>query len=551
MEIYMVTASWITFLLTLICSTVSALIAWIYTKKQATQNMIKLEGSYDKQLQSAKYDLTELQSEFNEINKLYQQLQLQHTKTSETLKYSQIQLQEKIAQLHKLQDNLNETIAETKHESIEYNKISTKLDLIQQDINQKTVEISSLKTELEDAKQSYNQEKIKTAELEEKLKSMNFIEKSKDLLSEHFTNIANAVIDSKSKSLNERHEDNLTKVLEPVKQQITQFNAEIKNVYKESISERSALSSQLESSLKLHNQMSQDAQQLTQALKGDKKLQGCWGEVQLERLLEVSGLIKDIEFQREPEIKDENNNKLRPDFIINLPDGKHLIIDSKVSLVDYIECVATEDNAIYDSHAKKHCNNIRNHIKSLAEKNYAATTDINSPQFVFMFVPIESALLLAIKQNQDLIYDAFQKNIIIASPTTLLASLKTVANLWSIERQNANTRKLAEKAASVYNKLTSVADNLVKLKNSIVKVSENYNETIKVFSEGKGNLVATCSAFKQLGVNVKKEIPATLPLINDITEASADTTKTTYHIETDSGAIEKETTKTQIVDETS
>ncbi len=544
----MITTSWISFLLILICSAGSALIAWIYTKKQAAQQIIKLETNYDKQLQNVKYDANELQSEFNTLNKSHQQLQLQHTKINEILKYSQIQLQEKTAHLHKLQDNLNETIAETKHENIEYNKMSTKLDLTQQDINQKTVEISSLKIELEDAKQLYHQEKIKTAELEERLKSMNFIEQSKDLLSEHFTNIANAVIDTKSQSLNKRHEDNLTKVLEPVKQQITQFNAEIKNVHQESISERSALSNQLKSSLELHNQMSQDAQQLTQALKGDKKLQGCWGEMQLERLLEVSGLIKDIEFQREPEIKDENNNKLQPDFIINLPDGKHLIIDSKVSLVNYIECVATEDNDIYNLHANKHCNNIRNHIKLLAEKNYAATTDINSPQFVFMFIPIESALLLAIKQNQNLIYDAFQKNIIIASPTTLLASLKTVANLWSIERQSINTRKLAGKATSVYNKLTLVADNLVKLKNSIVKVSENYNETIKVFSEGKGNLVAICSDFKKLGVDVKKEIPTALPLINDITETSTNTTKTTYHVATDSGTIEKETTKTHKVD---
>ena len=254
--------------------------------------------------------------------------------------------------------------------------------------------------------------------------------------------------------------------------------------------------------------MTDDAESLAKALKGDKKLQGNWGEMQVETILDSSGLIKGQEYQREPNYRDDDGQNWRPDFIVHLPEGKHLIIDSKVSLVDYMAFVNAETDAERDAAMNRHIQSIRNHINSLSQKDYPSLPQIKTPDFVFMFMPIEPAFISAFQYDQQLFNDAFEKRIVVVTPTTLLATLRTVANLWTIERQNANTRKLAEKGRQVYDKLRVFVEKMEKLDVQLGNARTTYDEAMGTLKHGRGNLIAQADQFLALGVRVKKELPS-------------------------------------------
>jgi len=257
----------------------------------------------------------------------------------------------------------------------------------------------------------------------------------------------------------------------------------------------------------LNQQITAEASQLTQALKGDKKMQGNWGEIQVEMILDRSGLIKGSEYQREPNFKDDDKQNKRPDFIIKLPDNKHLIIDSKVSLVDFNRFVVATDEAEKALALKAHIKAVENHIKSLSEKAYQGIEGMNSPDMVLMFMPVEPAFLAAFQQQPELYNSAFEKRVIVVTTSTLLATLKTVSSIWSIERQNKSARQLAELAGRVYDKLRIVTEKVGKLEQQLGTAQKTCDEVQRSLS-GHGSLTTTIGKFQKLGVRVKKELPA-------------------------------------------
>ena len=336
--------------------------------------------------------------------------------------------------------------------------------------------------------------------------SVKQLEENRETLKQEFNLLANEIFDAKNKMFSQQHQDRLENMLKPFKEQLGDFRNKVEQAQKEDNEGRAALKQQLETLHTLNQRITDEAGNLAKALKGDKKLQGNWGELQVEKILESSGLIKGEEYEREANFKDDEGQNKRPDFVVYLPEGKHLIIDSKVSLVDYMAYVNAEDDSERQVALSKHIQSIRNHIKNLGDKDYPKLPGVKAPDFVFMFMPIEPAFIAAFQHDQKLFNDAFEQNIVVVTPTTLLATLRTVANLWTIERQNASARKLAERAGMVYDKLRVFVEKMEKLDTQLVSARGTYDEAMNTLKQGRGNLISQANEFLTLGVRVKKEL---------------------------------------------
>jgi len=357
-----------------------------------------------------------------------------------------------------------------------------------------TADHAGLKATLAEKEKYFNQQKQTLEDAEKRLAT-------------NFENLANKIFTDKQKQFSERSSQTMDALLNPFKLQLADFRKRVDEVHTEQTREQASLKTQLESLRNLNLQITEEASQLTRALKGDKKMQGNWGEIQVEMILDRSGLIKDQEYEREANFKDDENNNLRPDFIVNLPDNKRIVIDSKVSLVDFSRYIAADDEAERESALKAHVKAVENHIRSLSNKDYTSLVGMNSPDFVLMFMPIEPAFLVAFQHKQELYYKAFEQKIIVVTPSTLLATLKTVASLWSIERQNKNARNLAEQGGKIYDKLRIVLERMTKLGQQLDTAQKTFSDVERSLS-GHGSLTTTIGKFKELGVRVKKEIPA-------------------------------------------
>jgi len=255
-------------------------------------------------------------------------------------------------------------------------------------------------------------------------------------------------------------------------------------------------------------------------LKGDKKMQGDWGELILETVLEQSGLRKGKEYKTQGGFRDEGGNLRKPDVILNLPDGKHMVIDSKVSLLAYNEFMNAEDESVRERALAAHVQSIRNHIDDLSSKDYSSLIGLKSPDFVFMFMPIEAAFMAAFQTDEKLFSKAFDRNIVVVTPTTLLATLRTVENIWRYERQNENAKRIADKAGSVYDKLRGFLEDFEKIGSQLATVQKSYDGALNKLTHGQGNLVRQAQGFVELGVKVKKQLPKNIldeASLNDVT----------------------------------
>lgn len=389
-------------------------------------------------------------------------------------------------------------ISERKHEaerSRDFQELNSELQTERAGRSQSDQRVKELETRLEE-QQAQNQ------------KALAMHNDNKESLKQEFKHLAHEIFEARGKVLSDQHHEQLHSLLAPFKEQLGEFRTKVEQAHREDSVSRAALKQQLETLHQLNRKMTDDAESLAKALKGDKKLQGNWGEMQVETILDSSGLIKGQEYQREPNYRDDDGQNWRPDFIVHLPEGKHLIIDSKVSLVDYMAFVNAESDAERDAAMNRHIQSIRNHINSLSQKDYPSLPQIKTPDFVFMFMPIEPAFISAFQYDQQLFNDAFEKRIVVVTPTTLLATLRTVANLWTIERQNANTRKLAEKGRQVYDKLRVFVEKMEKLDVQLGNARTTYDEAMGTLKHGRGNLIAQADQFLALGVRVKKELPS-------------------------------------------
>lgn len=369
---------------------------------------------------------------------------------------------------------------------------------------QQLTQAEAMYEELNEKERQYWQEKLK------------LLEDNKIQLKQEFENLANQIFHDKQKHFSEQSKQGLDSLLSPLREQLTGFRQKIDDVYVNEAKERASLKAQIDVLYKLNQRITDEASNLTKALKGDKKLQGTWGEIQVEMILEQSGLKKGREFEREPNFKNDETKNMRPDFIIHLPERKHIIIDSKVSLIDYTRYIEASSEEEKDLHMKAYVQCIRAHIKGLSGKGYPKLKGLNSPDFVFMFLPIEPAFIAAFEYDSALFNDAFESRIVVVTPTTLLATLRTVSNLWSIEKQNQSARVLADQAGKVYDKLRVFVEKMDRLGGQLNTVNGTYQEAWDSLREGRGNLVSQAQKFLDLGVRVKKELSQSIVESSDL-----------------------------------
>lgn len=325
-----------------------------------------------------------------------------------------------------------------------------------------------------------------------------------------FKNLSNELLEEKGKKFTELNEKNIGDILKPLKEKISDFEKKVDDTFKEETRERISLKKELEQIVKLNQQVSEDTNRLTGALKGDKKLQGNWGELQLELILEKAGLEKDIHYRKQVTLHDAGGNVFRPDYIINLPEDRNLIIDSKVSLVAYENYFNTEDENERSAFLKEHIKNILNHISDLSSKNYPKLYGINPPDYVLMFVPVEPALHSVLKENTEMIERALEKNVLPVSTSTLLATMKTISFIWKQERQRKNVIEIANESGALYDKFNGFINDLLTLGNKIDDAKENYSNAMnKLFeSKKKGDtIIGRIERIKKLGAETGKSLP--------------------------------------------
>lgn len=441
--------------------------------------------------------------------KLLQALQQQQAQTMEqynallqksellTEQY-QLALQEKIrSQMEK--QGIESLLQEKNRQQQELEQLNVSA---QQQITQLSQQLAALRTSLAEKETHFAEQQ-------------QLLENNKKQLTLEFQQLANQILEEKSRSFSQSNQIALDSLLKPFKEQIEGFQKRVNEVHSETVKGNASLEAELKKVLEIGLNMSKEANNLTTALKGQKKTLGNWGEMQLENALQSAGLVANEHYVAQAHFKDNEGNHRYPDFLIKLPDNKHIVIDCKVSLVAYEQAVSATDEAQIQLHLKEHIQAIRQHIKSLSEKDYSHLEGIQSPDFVLMFIPIEPAYIEALKQDPTLFNNAYEKNVILVSYTTLMPILRTVASLWRIEKGNREAREISEKAGDIYNQVCVVAERLQKLGNGLNSVVKQYNDSVTSLS-GQRGLYGKVERFQTLSNKVSKQLPQMEPLTADV-----------------------------------
>ena len=346
-------------------------------------------------------------------------------------------------------------------------------------------------------------EKIKTQKTE--------VEELQKRLTTEFKNIANEILEEKSKKFTEQNKTNLDSILNPLKTKIEDFEKKVENTYKAESTERITLKAEIKQLVELNKQVSDEANNLTKALKGDNKAQGNWGEVILEKILERSGLSKERgEYATQETFENSNGETIRPDAVIYLPDSKHIIVDAKVSLVAYQNFVAAETEEQRAAFLKEHVKSLKNHITALSDKLYSSANALNTPDFVLMFLPIESSFGVAVQSDQEIFSFAWDRKIVVVSPSTLLATLRTIAAIWKQELQTKNALEIAKQSGLLYDKFVAFVEDLDDIGKNIDRTQKAYDNARNKLEEGKGNLISRAEKIKDLGAKASKALPENL-----------------------------------------
>jgi DNA recombination protein RmuC len=344
--------------------------------------------------------------------------------------------------------------------------------------------------------------------LGEKLKNQKTeLEEIQKKFTTEFENIANRLLRINSKEFSDLNQKNIGDILNPLKEKIEKFEKKVDETYEKGYKDQTDLRSELKRLYELNSRISEEANNLTRALRSDTKKLGNWGELILDRILEQSGLAKGKEYYSQHSDKNDSGEMIRPDVVVLLPDDKHIIIDSKVSLIAYDQYVNSDDDILRERFLKGHLDSVKDHIKGLAEKAYQTAASLDSPDFVLLFMPIEPAFHLAIQNDPELFYYAWQRKIVIVSPTTLLATLKTVESIWKHEKQTRNAMEIASQGKSMLEKLYGFLEDMEKLGKQIESLQGTYDQAQKRLSTGKGNLVRQAEKLKELGVKTEKSLP--------------------------------------------
>jgi DNA recombination protein RmuC len=379
--------------------------------------------------------------------------------------------------------------------------------LLKEEKDRLSDELASVRTNLDLANQSLESARSYYKSQQEKLNEQKAdIEQVRNHFQKEFENVAEKLLKEKSKEFIDVNRHNLDTILNPLKENLKAFEDKVDKVYNMEAAERNTMKGVITQLMELNKQISDEAQNLTKALKGDNKKQGNWGEVILERVLERSGLVKDQEYKLQASLSGADGSRLQPDAVIYLPDEKHLIIDSKVSLIAYerlVNCETEEDRKLF---SKAHVESIRGHVHGLSSKNYHDLYQINSPDFVLLFIPIESSFSFAVQIDAELFSDAWDKRVVIVSPSTLLATLRTIASIWKQERQNRNVLEIARLSGAMYDKFVGFVGDMESIGKNIKQSQGAYDNAINKLTEGNGNLTKTAEKIKSLGAKANKQL---------------------------------------------
>lgn len=383
----------------------------------------------------------------------------------------------------RLQEEQNQFLKQLENEKNEK-------EIIRQDKDALSLQLIKKEADFENLWQRNKEQKQEVEELQEKF-------------TKEFENLANKILEEKTVKFTEQNKENLKNILSPLQEKIQHFEKKVEDTHKESIDYHAALRQQIVGLKEMNEQMSKETLNLTKALKGDSKMQGNWGELVLERVLEKSGLEKDREYFVQQSFQRDNGTRVMPDVVLHLPDSKKMIIDSKVSLTDYERYVNADDDE-RPHYLKAHVNSIRKHVDQLSAKNYQDLYDIESPDFVLLFIPIEPAFAIAINDDNSIYNKAFEKNIVIVTPSTLLATLRTIDSMWNNEKQQQNAMEIARQAGKLYDSFVNLSDDLLKIGNQIGTVLKSY-EGAMVKLTGRGNLISRVENLKKLGAKATKQ----------------------------------------------
>ncbi|KFF03148.1 DNA recombination protein RmuC [Flavobacterium hydatis] len=335
----------------------------------------------------------------------------------------------------------------------------------------------------------------------------NEVEQLQEKFTKEFENLANKILEEKSTKFTAQNNENMKNILLPLQDKIIGFEKKVEDTHKESIDYHAALRQQILGLSAMNAQMSKETLNLTKALKGDSKMQGNWGELVLERVLEKSGLEKGREYEVQQSFTNEVGLRVLPDVVIHLPDGKKMIVDSKVSLTAYERWVNEENDSLKSDYLKEHVQSIRRHVDQLGNKNYHDLYQIESPDFVLLFIPIEPAFAIALNEDTTLYNKAFEKNIVIVTPTTLLATLRTIDSMWTNQKQQENAFEIARQAGALYDKFEGFVTDLIKIGNKINDSKTEYENAMSKLVEGRGNLITSVEKLKKMGAKAKKSLP--------------------------------------------
>ena len=355
-------------------------------------------------------------------------------------------------------------------------------------------QLAELNADYRNLKERLDEQKQELAEMQEQLKVQ-------------FENLANKILDEKAEKFSKQNKESLDQILKPLGENLESFKKKVEETYNEENRQRATLKEQIRQMAELNQKMSDDAKNLTKALKGDSKAQGNWGEVILERILERSGLTKGREYEVQQSATTEEGKRLQPDVVVHLPDEKFLIIDSKVSLTAYERFSSADDETEAESSLKMHVTSIRAHVKGLSAKNYQQIHGDRSPDFVLLFVPIESAFGVALQSDPNLYYEAFDRNIVIVSPSTLLATLATIDSVWKQEYQNKNALEIAQRGGALYDKFVLFVESLDEVGKRIEQTQKSYEDAKSRLSGGAGNVLRQVEMLKELGAKATKKLP--------------------------------------------
>lgn len=454
------------------------IVSLLYSLKKKSFTIETLKSAMNEYQISKQNEIAAMQNEKSTFSLLLSQKESENEKSKETSSQRIVELKD---------DLLNE---------------KAKSDIYREKNEKYSSDVSRLHTQLTEQSKT-NQEKLE------------LLQSNENKLKTEFENLANKIFEDNSKKLNERNNESLSNVLNPVKEQLKDFKKKVEDVYDKESTARGALQNELKTLKELNQKMTTEANNLTNALRSSNKQQGAWGEMVLENVLEKSGLRKDHEYFREVSLKDEDDKTFRPDVVVKLPDNRDIIIDAKTSLIAYNDYVSADDDEAKKVHLKNHIKSINDHINGLADKKYENLKNVNSLDFIFMFMPIEGALLLALNTDEKLYDKAFSKKIILVSPTTLLVALRAVENTWRYEKQAQSIAAVYDRATKLYEKATTMIETFQKVGKAINTADKEYNKAFGLL-QGGGGLVSQATMLKKVSnIKPKKEIDTTLVLEND------------------------------------